>query len=86
MITLEFLILLLFIGLIIFIMGLILTLIASSAEDRESKVEGGGAIIIGPIPIVWGTSQRITLVLLILAIILTIVTTATYLLLRENIP
>ncbi|MEM2376227.1 MAG: DUF131 domain-containing protein [Sulfolobales archaeon] len=46
----------------------------SSNEFRESekKVDVGGAIIVGPIPIVFGSNKSITKAMLLLAIILTV--------------
>lgn len=37
---------------------------------REKKVRGGGVILIGPIPIVFGTDKRYALILMVLAIII----------------
>lgn len=39
-------------------------------EVREEKVKGGGVILIGPIPIVFGTDKRFALVAMVLAIVL----------------
>ncbi len=61
-------IMLIFIGFIIVMLSIIL------AAGRSSRVEGGGVIIIGPIPIVFGTNRNITVLLLVLAIILTVLT------------
>ena len=60
---------LIFLGIILIIIGTFLVFISSLKS--ESKVEGGGAIIIGPIPIVFGTSKKVLHTVLILAIILT---------------
>ena len=40
-----------------------------SQETREVKVKGGGVILIGPVPIVFGTDKRYALLLMILAIV-----------------
>ncbi|MEM1542049.1 MAG: DUF131 domain-containing protein [Ignisphaera sp.] len=48
-------------------------------SEKDSKVKGGGVIVIGPIPIVIGTSEKASKVLIILAIILTLVTLITFL-------
>ncbi|USG98998.1 DUF131 domain-containing protein [Thermococcus argininiproducens] len=55
---------LIFIGFMLIFMG---TLI--SASSGETEVEGGGVIMIGPIPIVFGTSRGATFAM-ILAILL----------------
>ncbi len=39
-------------------------------ETREVKVKGGGVILIGPVPVVFGTDKRYALLLMILAIML----------------
>jgi uncharacterized protein (TIGR00304 family) len=43
------------VGFLLMLFGALL----SGEEDRENRVEGGGVLIIGPIPIVFGTSRRI---------------------------
>ncbi len=53
-----------FLGVILIILGLI--------GSSDSRVEGGGVIIIGPIPIVFGSTQKISIILLVLAIVLTL--------------
>ncbi len=61
-------IILVFVGFIVVMLSIILM------ASRGSRVEGGGVIIIGPIPIVFGTNRNITTILLILAIVLTVLT------------
>lgn len=39
-------------------------------EIKEKKVKGGGVILIGPIPIVFGTDKKYVVLLMILAIVL----------------
>jgi uncharacterized protein (TIGR00304 family) len=39
-------------------------------EIKEGGVKGGGVILIGPIPIVFGTDKRYALILMVLAIVL----------------
>jgi len=66
-------ILLIFVGtLLIFIDVLTRSVRGGGVEKTEKHVEAGGAIIIGPLPIVFGTSKRITKIVLILAIVLTV--------------
>ncbi len=38
-------------------------------EIREKKVRGGGVILIGPFPIVFGTDKRVALIAMILSIV-----------------
>lgn len=39
-------------------------------RGNKGKIEGGGIILIGPIPIVWGTGSKIVLALTIISIII----------------
>ncbi|WP_054840340.1 DUF131 domain-containing protein [Thermococcus sp. JCM 11816] len=56
---------------LIFLGGFILVFIGTllSAFSGEADVEGGGVIMIGPIPIVFGTGRGVTLAM-ILAVLL----------------
>ncbi len=70
-------------GFILVTIGIIVILAGSlkkgeSGEEGETEVEAGGVVIIGPIPIVFGSSQRITVLVLVLAIVLTILTLSLY--------
>jgi len=62
-------ILMLIVAFLLILMGFILL---SLGGERE--VRGGGVLIIGPLPIIFGTDQRVAKGLIILALILTIVT------------
>jgi uncharacterized protein (TIGR00304 family) len=44
--------------------------ISPGQKIREDKVKGGGVILIGPVPVVFGTDKRYALILMILAIVL----------------
>jgi len=63
---------------IIFIGFLILFIGMFSSSRKEGNVEAGGVIIIGPVPIVFGSSKHISTLMLILAIILTVIVLITY--------
>lgn len=60
---------LIFIGIII-IIAAVLSLSVRSAG--KSKIRGGGAVIIGPIPIIFGTDRKSLKTILLLSIALTI--------------
>jgi len=62
------------------------TLYAALRSAEEGKVEGGGVVFIGPVPIVWGTSKAITQVMLVLALILTAALALLYVLLLRAKP
>lgn len=42
-------------------------------EIKEGKVKGGGVILIGPVPIVFGTDKRYALLLMLLTIVLMLI-------------
>ncbi len=69
-------------GLIITFLAIILLFVSGFSENRKGKgeVKGGGAVIIGPFPVVFGTDRDSIKTVLLLAIILTVIlTTATVL-------
>ncbi len=62
-------------GLTLIFVGLALTLVAvvwlfARGSKGKGKVKGGGVVIIGPVPIIFGTDKETVRTLLILAIIL----------------
>lgn len=70
-----------------FIMILLGTLLIFLSLIRESRVgesrgrfEGGGVLIVGPLPIVFGTTERVTKLLIILAIVLLLVSVISFVL------
>jgi uncharacterized protein (TIGR00304 family) len=65
----------LFVSILFFIFGFGLKYEKDEMINREkTSVKGGGVILIGPIPIVFGSNWKIALVLMVVAIILIIVT------------
>ncbi len=73
------------IGIIILISGIILIFIGivlsslGGADRGETKVEGGGVVLVGPVPIIFGTNAKWAVIALILAIVLTALTVFLYL-------
>jgi uncharacterized protein (TIGR00304 family) len=61
---------LVFVGIVIIIAAVLLLSVRSVGKG---KVRGGGAIIIGPIPIVFGTDKKSLKTVVLLALVLTIV-------------
>ena len=53
-------------------------------EMPEKKVEGGGVVLIGPFPIVFGTNSRIALILIVLAITLIFLFLVIYLIASQS--
>lgn len=74
---------LVFAGVAIIIITIILLSVSSA---RKGKIEGGGAILIGPIPIVFGTDKKSLKAVLLLSLALTVMVVVAmvvyYLLLR----
>jgi uncharacterized protein (TIGR00304 family) len=74
---------LIFVGVLIIVIAVILLSISGA---KKGKVKGGGAIIIGPIPIIFGTDQKspktVLLLSLALTVLLVVVMILYYLLLR----
>lgn len=72
--------LLILLGLAVIIIGFLLVFagilfgMLESAKTKETQVRGGGVILIGPIPIGFGTDTKSLAVVLGLAIILIVVT------------
>ena len=72
---------LIFAGILIILIAVVLLFVSGVRE--EGKVKGGGAIIIGPFPIIFGTDKEsiktVLLLSITLAILLAIVTVIFYL-------
>ena len=60
---------LVFVGVLVIIIAVILV---SVSGTRKGKVKGGGAILIGPIPIIFGTDKKSLKTVLLLALALTV--------------
>jgi uncharacterized protein (TIGR00304 family) len=61
---------LILVGIVVIFVAIIL--VAISNVKGEGKVRGGGAIIIGPIPIIFGTDKKSIKTILLLSITLTV--------------
>ncbi len=71
--------LLIIIGVFIVFIGVVASVLSSGGE--EGKTEYGGVIIIGPIPIVFGSNSRMALAAAVLGVILLILSILAYYLL-----
>lgn len=60
---------LIFVGILIIVIAIILV---SVSGGGKGKVKGGGAIIIGPIPIIFGTDKKSLKTVLLLSLTLTV--------------
>jgi len=75
---------LVFAGMLVILVAIVLLFISS--VKGEGKVRGGGAVIIGPFPIIFGTDKEsvktVLLLSIILVILLAVVTVLFYLVFR----
>ncbi len=69
-------IILIMLGFFLIAFGMLRSVESAALEDRittdrekKERVKGGGVILIGPVPIVFGTDKRYALLLMILAIV-----------------
>ena len=60
---------LVFVGVLIIIVAVILLSVSGA---KKGKVKGGGAIIIGPVPIIFGTDEKSLKTVLLLSLALTV--------------
>ncbi len=65
-------IILIVLGFFLIIFGMMRAKESAGEEITQEKVKGGGVILIGPVPVVFGTDKRYALLLMILAIVLMI--------------
>ncbi len=70
---------LILLGIVLIILGMFI-LMLSLWRAGEGRGEAGGVVIVGPVPIVFGTSQRVAAMVMVLAIVLTVVTLLLFLL------
>ncbi|MEM1620072.1 MAG: DUF131 domain-containing protein [Fervidicoccaceae archaeon] len=81
---------LLSVGLLLVLLGVVVLIAGSLAltfktlREGGGEVETGGIIFVGPIPIVWGTTRKIALSMLLLALVLTAALALVYLLLARG--
>jgi len=54
---------------ILILLGMFILILQGLREGKKGKVEGGGVLVIGPFPVVFGTDQRIAKDLMIVALI-----------------
>jgi len=58
------------IGVLLVLAGLVLALFVAVAAGTRGRVRGGGLVLVGPIPIMFGTDRRIMRFLFVCAILL----------------
>jgi len=64
-------VILVFVGFVLSFIAVVLLVLSSLRGRRvEGRVRGGGAVIIGPFPIVFGTDKESVKILLLLSIVL----------------
>jgi uncharacterized protein (TIGR00304 family) len=60
------------VGFLVVFISLMMASRSSNNGERRTEVKGGGVILIGPIPIVFGTDARWTSIAIVLTIVLII--------------
>jgi uncharacterized protein (TIGR00304 family) len=70
---------LILLGIVLIFLGMLI-LMLSLWRAGEERGEAGGVVIVGPVPIVFGTSQRVAATVMVLAIVLTVVALLLFLL------
>jgi len=69
------------VGLALIVLGVLVIVFAmfrrSGSEDRSGRVRGGGVVVVGPIPIVFGSDKKTVKALLALSIALTVLVLVT---------
>ncbi len=68
---------LIFIGFLVIIIDLMMHY--GVKGNTESRVRGGGVVIIGPVPIVFGSDKKMAVTAAIIGTVLTLITVLTYL-------
>lgn len=64
------------VGVALILMGIavsfvaLLLLVLSDVKDGKGKVKGGGVVIVGPVPIVFGSDRQSVKIILVLSIVL----------------
>jgi len=66
-------------GIVVVVLAVIL---ASSGKHEKAKMKGAGLVMIGPIPIIFGTDKKSVMVVVGLAIALMVILIVYYLLVR----
>lgn len=56
---------LILVGMFVIVIGLLIL-----ALSRHTKVEGGGVVLIGPFPVIFGTSERIIYIVLAITLVI----------------
>jgi uncharacterized protein (TIGR00304 family) len=70
---------LILLGIVLIFLGMLI-LMLSLWRAGEERAEAGGVVIVGPVPIVFGTSQRVATTVMVLAIVLTVIALLLFLL------
>ena len=72
---------LILVAFIVMVIGVLLIFLATLRESErgERRVEAGGVFIIGPVPIVIGTSERVAKTLIAMAIVLLVLALVVFL-------
>jgi uncharacterized protein (TIGR00304 family) len=72
-----------FAGFFVVFLGMVLSSKGNEEGGRKTEVKGGGVILIGPIPIIFGSDARWASVAVVLAIVLIVVVLLSGVLVRQ---
>lgn len=73
-------------GIVLVIVGILLVVTGSLISiGSKGEVEGGGVILIGPIPIIFGTSGRAAVVAAALAVVIIVLVIVLYMVQRSGL-
>lgn len=82
-----------FVGFLLVLLGIFVIMVAGiyyayrqASQANQSRAEVGGVVMIGPIPIVFGTSWKMAVIAMVLAAVLIVLAIAMMLLLRAAAP
>ena len=63
---------LVFVGIVIIVLAIILSAMRGAGKSKDGKVKAAGVIMIGPVPIIFGTDKKSVKAVLALALSLTV--------------
>ncbi len=72
------------VGFLLVLVGIVLIVagILAASSQGEGRVEGGGVVVIGPIPIIFGTSDRAALAAAVIGLVMMVLFFLMYLMQR----
>ncbi len=69
-------------GFLILLLAMVMSARSPAKGERQTEVKGGGVIMVGPIPIIFGSDAKWTSLAIVLAIVLVVIVLLSGVLLR----